>query len=378
MMRAHLACAALLALSLGLTPAGRGAAQADEGRASARVEYERLPGDLQQKMRQHFWGHLPERQRRTLVETYLRMKSYGLWEHVARVVHEKNAPEAPAKLCSLGFEVDGNSGGIVFEALDGDVLAEALKDTGHFREDGAFMGSMHPGQRSLRERNSKGDSLHVSIGPGNLFDTHVDKCGPHDVAGAWCHGTRELAPEAIRDVTGIPGVVIGGDVVPGSREREPEVRGGVRIEWRGPVEDKTRLPKSEPPAGDPLPAEVLERILERVAGTADADFPVPRGLQPDEVPTRTFVAEELAARLMAAARAGESRVHLDMVQYAGLESLQGVVLGAVRRIGAEVHAQMAAAHAEDPSTMPDVSSVGAVTVTFGVPTQGGTVSLTRD
>jgi hypothetical protein len=374
-MKMRIAGAALLASTLVVVQPVR----SDEGRASALVEYDKLPHELKTKMTQHFWGHLPQKQRRTLVETYLRLTAAKVWDQVARVVREKNPAEAPASVGGVDFEVDGNSGGIVYEAIDGGALAEALKDTGRFKEDGAVMGSMHPGQRSIREqRSSSGDSLHVSVGPGNLFDAHVDKCSPEDAAGKWCHGTRELAPEAIRDVTGVPGVVIDGQVVPGSPERDPEIRGGIGIELRGPVDRKTRLPRSEPPEGEPLPADVMKRVLTRAAGARDVNFPVPKGLAPDEVPTPTYVAEEIAARIMAKARTGETRIQLDMVQYAHLKSLQSVVLGSVRRIGAEVHSEMMAAHAEDPSTIPDVSGVSSVTVTFGVPTQGGTVSLTRN
>ena len=374
-MKTDIASTAFFLLALAVAPPVR----TDDGRASARVEYDKLPPELKTKMTQHFWGHLPERQRRTLVETYLRLTRYGLWDQVSRVVREKNSPEAPASVGGVDFEVDGNSGGIVYEAIDGGLLAEGLKDTGRFDEDGSVMGSMHRGQRSIREQKTTGgDSLHVSVGPGNLFDAHIDKCSPEDAAGKWCHGTRELAPEAIRDVTGIPGVVIDGQVVPGSPERDPEVRGGIGIELRGPVDRKTRLPRSEPPEGEPLPADVLKRALARAAQAVDVNFPVPAGLTKDEVPTPTFVAEAIAARIMAAARAGRTRIQLDMVQYAHLRALHDVVLGSVRRIGAEVHAEMAAAHAEDASAIPDVSGVTGVTVTFGVPTQGGTVSLTRE
>lgn len=374
-MKTRCATAAFFLLALGVAAPVR----PDDGRASALVEYDKLPRELKTKMTQHFWGHLPERQRRTLVETYLRLTRYGLWDQVARVVREKNPPEPPATVGGVDFEVAGNSGGIVYEAVDGGVLAEALKDTGRFDEDGSVMGAMHPGQRSIREqRTTGGDSLHVSVGPGNLFDAHVDKCSPEDLKGMWCHGARELAPEAIRDVTGVPGVVGDGQVVPGSPERDPEVRVGIGIELRGPVDRKTRLPRAEPPEGEPVPADVLKRVLARAATARDVRFPVPRGLQPDEVPTPTYMAEEIAARLMAAARARRTRIQLDMVQYAHLRSFHDVVLGSVRRIGAEVHAEMTAAHAADASAIPDVSGVTAVTVTFGVPTQGGTVSLTRN
>jgi hypothetical protein len=374
-MKAHVANVAILVLVISVAPSAR----SQDGRASALVEYDKLPRELQTKMTQHFWGHLPERQRRTLVETYLRLTRYGLWHQVARVVREKNPPEPPATVGGVDFEVDGNSGGIVYEAIDGGTLAEALKETGRFQEDGAVMGSMHRRQRSIREQKTTGgDSLHVSVGPGNLFDVHVDKCSPEDLAGKWCHGTRELMPEAIRDVTGVPGVVGGGQVVPGSPERDPEVRVGIGIELRGPVDRKTRLPRAEPPEGEPVPADVLKRVVARAARAVDVSFPVPRGLQLDEVPTPTYVAEEIASRVIAAARARRTRIQLDMVQYAHLRPFHDIVLGSVRRIGAEVHAEMTAAHAEDASAIPDVSGVTSVTVTFGVPTQGGTVSLTRN
>ena len=48
----------------------------------------------------------------------------------------------------------------------------------YYDDDGSVLGSMHKGQRSLREWSDDMTSLHVSVGPGNNFDAHVDKVTP--------------------------------------------------------------------------------------------------------------------------------------------------------------------------------------------------------
>ena len=52
----------------------------DDGRLSADVEYAKLPSALREKLSQTFWAGLETQQRRTLVETYTRLKRYGVWE----------------------------------------------------------------------------------------------------------------------------------------------------------------------------------------------------------------------------------------------------------------------------------------------------------
>jgi len=183
----------------------------DDGRLSAEVEYAKLPSALREKLSQTFWAGLETQQRRTLVETYTRLKRYGVWDYIKRVTGEKEHPEKHVKLFGFEFETDGNSGGLTYEASDAEALVKKLKASGHFGEDGAFMGLMHPGQKSNREWANAPDDprgAHISTGKGNQVDAHIDKQAPVgkpvdgkttvDPRQAYKHGTQELIPEAMR------------------------------------------------------------------------------------------------------------------------------------------------------------------------------------
>src|SRR5262245_6643106 len=143
----------------------KSAVQQGDVRLSPRVEYEKLPEDLKSKLNQQLWARMGQENRATLIETYNRLKNYGLWDQVKRVTGEKDQPEPHVKVKGQEFEVAGNSGGIAFEAYDGAEFVKKLKGTGHFGEDGKIVGWLHKGQRSMREWGDE-KSLHVSVGPG--------------------------------------------------------------------------------------------------------------------------------------------------------------------------------------------------------------------
>lgn len=367
---------------------------ADAVVARATAAYDQLPADLQAKMSQTFWGNLEPRQRQNVVGIYNALHEHGLWDQVHRVVGEKGSPEPHA----LGghVEVAGNSGGIAFEAVDAGALVGKLKDTGFFGEDNQWIAMMHPGQRSLREGGTgNATSLHVSVGPGNLFDAHIDKFSPTrepdkgatqlDPFGAVQHHNNEVWPELLRNFLGIPG--LGVRVQPSSREGKEPVNIGVGIELRGPARPGKLDPafsRFPAPAGEPPAGAVLEKIAQGVAAKG-ISLPVPKGLAADEVPDARHLAESLAALVMQAAREGKTTIAIDLPQYAHLASHQDVVLGAVRQLGAIVHGEMTAARealpADQRSQMPDFADVRHVEVTFGVrnaqglATQGGKVQL---
>jgi hypothetical protein len=362
--------------------------------ARAGAAYDQLPADLQDKMSQSVWKTLEPRQRQNLVTIYNGLQEHGLWDQVKRVVGEKDAPEPYA--FGGRFEVAGNSGGIAFEAVDAGALVGKLKDTGFFGEDNKWIALLHPGQRSLREGGTGNvTSLHVSVGPGNLFDAHVDKFSPTqkpengatqlDPFGALRHHNNEVWPELVRNSIGIPG--FGVRVQPGSREGKEPVTLGVGIELRWPARPGkpdpafTRFPSAE---GRPPAADVLAKIADQVTAKG-ISLPVPAGLAAADVPSARHLSESLAALVMEAAREGKASVALDLPQYAHLASHQDAVLGAVRQIGAIVHAEMTAARdalpADERARTPSVADVRHVEVTFGVrnaqglATQGGKVQL---
>ena len=222
------------------------------------------------------------------------------------------------KLFGFEFETDGNSGGLTYEVSDAEALVKKLKASGHFGEDGALMGLMHPGQKSNREwANDPGDprGLHLSTGAGATVDAHIDKQAPVgkpvdgkttvDPRQAYKHGTQELIPEAVRKkLGGLPIKPTGSIEANKEGWHGVEAKVGLEVELRGPVEKKKPNLRGPRNAADPAPEEIQARIATRVSHT-NARFPISVGTRPDEVPENAAFATVLAATVMEAARGGE-------------------------------------------------------------------------
>ena len=349
----------------------------DDGRLSAGVEYTKLPSALRDKLSQDFWAGLETKQRQTLVETYTRLKRYGVWDYITRVTGEKEHPEKHVRLFGFEFETDGNSGGLTYEASDAEGLIKTLKATGHFGEDGALMGLMHKGQKSNREWTGDADDprgAHISHGAGNEVDAHIDKQAPVgkpvdgkttvDPHQAYKHGTQELIPEAVRKaVGGIPIKPTGSIEVNKDGWHGAEAKIGVEIELRGPVE-KQKPNLRGPRSADPAPEEIQARIAKRVAHTR-AQFPVSVGTRPDEVPENAAFATALAAAVMEAARGGKTSVQLDMAYYRDHAADQPAALKVIGEIGVVVRSEIG----------PLAGDVKGLKMTFGSNSQSGFVSL---
>lgn len=360
-----------------------------DGRLSAKVPYDKLPTRLKAKLNEKLWTQLPEKQRNTLISTYARLEGWGVWDQVKTVKGELNETERHAHMGGAEFEVAGNSGGVVFEAHDAKKLKKALIETGHFGVDKGVVGSLHQGQDSTREWTDDPGSLHVSIGPGDQFDTHMDKYSPVDKPnhgetvidpkGGFNHHRKEVWPEMIRNVIGIPGVIIDAGVKPGSRDGKPEVVATVNVELHGPVKsEKKKVPKGPPPAGDAGPEGAVQGMLERL-DLSKVKFPRPKGVRPENMPDPKVMAEELAHLMLEAARTGKNPIELDLVDFAHQKGYQTPMLGELRRLGESVRRELKASLQRLPPDQRgdlDLSKVTSLKVTFGVPTQGGTVSLT--
>jgi hypothetical protein len=350
----------------------------DDGRLSADVEYAKLPSALREKLSQQFWAGLETQQRRTLVETYSRLKRYGVWDYIKRVTGEKEHPEKHVKLFGFEFETDGNSGGLTYEASDAEALVKKLKASGHFGEDGAFMGLMHPGQKSNREWANDPDDprgAHVSTGKGNQVDAHIDKQAPVgkpvdgkttvDPRQAYKHGTQELIPEAMRKKLGGVPIKPTGSIEPNKDGwHGGEAKIGVEIELRGPVKKKKPNLRGAQNAADPAPEEIQARIAKRVAHT-NARFPISVGTRPDEVPENAAFATVLAATVMEAARGGKTSVQLDMPYYQDKQADQPAALKVIGEIGVIVRSELGAL----------AGDVKGLKMTFGSRSQSGMVSL---
>lgn len=159
----------------------------------------------------------PER-RLALTSIFNRMCRYGLWCHV-RLLLRIEPGEPPISLGGGVFTAPGLTPSIHFTSPDGDALLAALMATGRFCMAYGAGASQHPGQTTLREISGS-DSLHVSIGPGNEFDAHIDRYSPvlEHPGSSFCsndpspaavgHIGREVVPEKARKLLGIPGFQI--------------------------------------------------------------------------------------------------------------------------------------------------------------------------
>jgi hypothetical protein len=351
----------------------------DAGRLSGKVEYDKLPDDLKSKMNQQVWHNMDENQRNTTVETYRRLKDYGIWDEVKSVEGGKEPATPHAKIGGKEFEVAGDTASVNFIAKDGDSLQKKLIATKHFGKDGGVMGSQHSGQKSNREWTAQDEKgLHVSIGKNNKFDVHIDKYSPvkepvngktHvDLNRAKKHGVNELVPGKINKKLGGKGIIIDGSIEENRKGwHGAEGKVGIKYEIHGPVKKKTQLPQTGPESANAASEKMMEKISTRV-DRAHIFFPTPIGMNPDAMPDPQTVASRMAAEMLDAARNGRTSIQMNLPDYLNQTGDQAKALKYMEEIGKIVRSELIAAD-------PKLNSVVGLTVTFGAKTQRGSVSL---
>lgn len=313
---------------------------------SRRGWFDKQPPDFQLVLTKSFgadaatwFDQLDPDNRMALTQIFNRMCRYGLWCHVRWVL--KIAPgEAPVLLADRIFNVPGRTPSVYFTSPSGDVHYHALMATGRFCTAYGAGASQHPGQTTLREISGS-DSLHISIGPGDHFDAHVDKYSPvpEHPGSSFCsngptpaavgHIGREVVPEKVREITGIPGVQVFPEpprpapVPPGAIAPEPYRSGAtlppffrdllpesplagiaslligaalenIRITWRGPR--KKAAPPLVPFAAKRSPAEagVLPKdVIDGIRRALDEQVS-PQALLPSPVRVRVTEARKAA------------------------------------------------------------------------------------
>lgn len=179
------------------------------------TSYDAQPEALREVMERSFpenassvFSALSDPARSNLTYTYNRMVEYGLWGHV-RVIRGFVEGEKPAKVGPLELHVAGKSESILFEVYDGKALVDTMLTSGVFGKDVGPTGALHPGQTSMREWTLKTpDGLHLSVGPENDADAHIDKKSPTnkpkgqtsqmDVVRSLEHHWQEVWPEFLR------------------------------------------------------------------------------------------------------------------------------------------------------------------------------------
>ena len=369
----------------GATVKGSPGVQHTDGRLSANAQHSQLPSDLKSKIDKKVWDKLPPGQRSTLIASYQSFKRAGVWDEVRTVTGEKEKREAPVGCCGGQTHVHGNSGGIQYELKNRKVFTEKLMvDNPQFGLDGGFMGAMHPGQASIREAGPP-TSLHVSIGPGDKMDAHIDQVNPVDmpkdhqtqmnVLRGIEHWSKEVLPEMIRKTTGIPGLVIAPELIHGNRENGgAEGKITANLVFNGWEKVKPRVEKEPMEGSENVPPKVLENLAKNPAITG-MQFPRPKGVTKDEAPDPKALAAAIAAKVQAAVENGDSRITIDIPSYAGQKGYQTAASADVGRIARHVLAELKAQGV-------DVSGISAVTVTYGkrnakdkLATEGETIAL---
>jgi hypothetical protein len=351
--------------------------------------FDKQPADLQKVLTKSFqdpagwFGKLSPENRFALTAIFNRLCRYRVWCHV-RVVLKIDAGEAPVLIADRVYQVPGRTPSVYFMSPSGDALIKALMATGRFCMAKGVGASQHPGQTTLREISGS-DSLHVSVGPGDRFDAHIDKYSPvpEHPGGSFCsnrpspaaltHIVRELVPEIVRKKTGIPGVQVFPDFEPTPTvpRSEPATRQEavlppplVGITWRGPVRGPRTQPRVVRESSPLLSVEVVTRInraikeqvspeallpshvrvrlakarkaLEFAGPKEEAALRKARDIAENETaayPNAHELALDLAERMEQARRGHVAWVKIDLPQYgSGDFSSRRAIAGEIRRI----------------------------------------------
>ena len=149
--------------------------------------FDKQPADLRRVLAKSFkdpaewFDRLDRESKFALTEIFNRMCRYGVWRYV-RLILKIGPGEAPVLMADRVFQVPGRTPSIYFMGLGKNALIEALMATRRFCRAHGLGASQHPGQITLREISGS-DSLHISIGPGDKFDAHIDKYSPDRAPG---------------------------------------------------------------------------------------------------------------------------------------------------------------------------------------------------
>jgi hypothetical protein len=337
----------------------------DELRAGAK--YAKLPKDLREKMTCEVWDEIGRQgQQASLTDIYLRLRKFGIWKEVKRVTGIQEKLPWHGKLGPFEFSVHG-TGGIAFEANNATTLVQKFVGTGHFGQDDKLMSLMHPGQASVREYEDamkvvpKGaldnsvhewtardpyptSSMHVSVGPGNKFDAHIDRISP--VSKPTGGQSNSKFPDAIEHIDyEVVGPMTGGVRLP--RVTTDRVQVGPNqvkkvhnvwvinfaFEWdifSGNTATNKPAPKPAPPI-EPVPGDLQKEIFAQ-AGKIRQRFPKTSEGDIDVAELAVFI----AGSILAAAKKGKTSIGVPFPNYSETQltdAEQKVVQDAVRDIG---------------------------------------------
>ena len=280
--------------------------------------FDKQPPELQRVISQSFrdpadWFERLDRDSRfALTSIFNRMCSYGVWHYVRRIL--KIAPaEAPVIISDQVLRVPGRTPSVYFVGPGTKPLSAALIATRRFCRAYGTGASQHKGQVTLREI-SVTDSLHISLGPGERFDAHIDKyspvpehpgselCSNVPTPAAVTYVVRELFPETIREKIRVPGVQVMPEVPPppaGTTLPQGAVSPSIIAITAHPgVRPKPRAPRVASPL---LSVDVVTRIDHAVKEQVAPDALLPSHVRVRRARTRQ-AAEKAGPNEAAAAR----------------------------------------------------------------------------
>ncbi len=324
--------------------------------------YDKLPKDLKEKMSLEVWQKI-KGQRAKLFTIYMRLKEYGAWGAVEKVTGIKEKLPPHGKLGALEFGIYG-TGGIAFEEKKTGGVAAILLSTGHFGQDNKIMALWHQSQKSYREWRQEQitppgvldesihdwgqknppppSSMHISVGPGTLFDAHIDRISPvsKPVDGQSVPNTdagEHIGTEAI-------GPTIYGVTPSVTTKKDPQGRFGVnatvwinyRLEWdilSGDTSKKNnkKVRNRNAPQVEPLPEDLRKEVC---AQARKLTVRFPKTSEGDIDPG--ILAEFIAGSILAAAKKGKSTIAVDFPNYMHTklsDAEQKIVHDAVQEIG---------------------------------------------
>jgi hypothetical protein len=341
----------------------------DESLSVRDNDYEKLPKDLKSKMSPEVWKTI-KGQRAKLFTIYMRLREYGAWDAVSAVTGIKEQLPPHGKLGAVEFGIYG-TGGVAFEEKKLGGVAAILVNTGHFGQDNKIMALWHTGQKSYREWRKEQitpagvldesihewgqkvppppSSMHISMGPGTLFDAHIDRISPVNkpIDGQSVPNTdagEHLGTEAI-------GPTIYGVTPAVTVNKEKDASHGMnvtawinyRLEWDILSGDtsttkKKKVRNPHPPQFEPLPEDLRTKITAQARKVSQK---FPRTSDGDIDPG--ILAEFIAGSVLAAAKKRKTTITVNFPNYSDTQlsdAEQKVVHDNVQEIGKIVTSEL--------------------------------------
>jgi hypothetical protein len=330
-------------------------------------------------------------QQATLIAIYLRLREYNAWQFVKSVTGIKEELPWHGQVGGLVFGPYG-TGGVAFVADKPKEMMKKLEGSKHFGKDNYIMNFFHRKQTSYRESRddakklpgvrdnsihewSEEDpypptSLHISFGPGDAFDAHIDRVSPvmKPVEG---HTVPDLTRGPRHQKEEVIGPMLGGVQVDVTREKhevgpreEKKVWTGwikFKIEWDFPGTNRRKknpIKNVRPQQLPSPPPEVRKSICDQ-ARKLNPKFPKTSEGDIDA----GMLADAIAGKILQAAQQGGTSIAVAFPNYMDTkltDAEQKAVHDAVMDIGKIVREALGES----------AGSVGVVTVQ--IPTSGAT------